>query len=112
MLPLIAFFPKNLNPVECNYEIYNKELLAIIRYFKQWKPELEGTGIPVKIIIDHKSLKYFMITKKLTRRQARWVEFLPEFNFVISYISNKENQKANSLTYYPNDLPSDDNNDW
>ena len=31
----IVYFLKRLNPAECNYEIYNKELLAIIRYFKQ-----------------------------------------------------------------------------
>ena len=35
LLNLIAFFAKNLNPAECNYEIYDKELLAIIQYFKQ-----------------------------------------------------------------------------
>ena len=30
----IVYFSKRLNPAECNYEIYNKELLAIIKYFK------------------------------------------------------------------------------
>ena len=35
LLYLIAFFSKNLNPTECNYEIYDKELLAIIRCFEQ-----------------------------------------------------------------------------
>ena len=53
-----------------------------------------------------------MTTKKLTRRQVCWAEFLSGFNFVISYIPGKENQKADLLTYCPNDLPSDDNNDW
>ena len=52
-----------------------------------------------------------MTTKKLTRRQARWAEFLSGFNFVISYTPGKENQKADSLTRRPNDLPSDDNDD-
>ncbi len=50
-----------------------------------------------------------MTTKKLTRRQACWVEFLSEFNFVISYTPSKENQKVDSLTRRPNNLPSDDN---
>ena len=31
----IVYFLKQPNPAECNYKIYNKELLAIIRYFKQ-----------------------------------------------------------------------------
>ena len=56
LLHPVAFFLKNLNPAECNYEIYNKELLAIIRCFEQWRPKLEGTGVPVKVITDHKNL--------------------------------------------------------
>ena len=111
LLHPVAFFSKNLNPAECNYEIYDKELLAIIRCFEQWRPELEETGVPIKVITDHKSLEYFMTTKKLTRRQARWAEFLSGFNFVISYTPGKENQKADSLTRRPNDFPSSENND-
>ncbi len=108
LLHTVAFFSKNLNPAEYNYKIYDKESLAII---EQWRPELEGTGVLVKVITDHKSLKYFMTTKKLTRRQARQAEFLLRFNFVISYTPGKENQKADSLTRRPNDLSSDDRDD-
>ena len=64
----IAFFAKNQNPANCNYEIYNKELLAIIRCFEQWKPKLKGTEVLIKVITDHKSLEFFIINKKLTRR--------------------------------------------
>lgn len=96
LLHPVAFFSKNLNPAECKYEIY-KKLLAIIRCFEQWRPELEGTGVPKEVIKDHKDLEYFMTTKKLTRRQACWAEFLSGFNFVISYTPGKENQKADSL---------------
>jgi hypothetical protein len=64
----VAYFSKNLTPAECNYEIYDKELLAIIRCFEQWRLELEGTELPVKVLIDYKALKYFITTKKLTRR--------------------------------------------
>ena len=69
LLYAIVFFFKNLN-LACNYEIYNKELLAFIRYFEEWKSKLEGTGVSIKIIINYKSLKYFMTTKKLIKRQA------------------------------------------
>ena len=70
LLHPVAFFSKKLIAAECNYEIYNKELLAIIRCFEQWRPELEGTDMPIQVLTDHKSLEYFMTTKKLTRRQA------------------------------------------
>ena len=35
VLYLIVYFLKQLNPAKYNYKIYNKELLAIIKYFKQ-----------------------------------------------------------------------------
>ena len=92
-------------PAECNYKIYNKELLAIIWCFEKWRPELEGTGLPVNVLTDHKGLEYFMTTKKLTSRQVRWAEFLLEFNFVISYQSGKKNDKADALTRKPNERP-------
>ena len=104
----VAFFLKRMVPVECNYEIYDKELLAIIRCFEEWRPELEGTAMPVKVLTDHKGLEYFMTTKKLTPRQARWAEFLSEFNFVVTYQSGKKNDKADALTRKPNERPISD----
>lgn len=106
----VGFFSKNLNPAVCNYEIYDKELLAVIQYLEQWIPELKVTGAPINIITDDKSLKYFMTTKKLSKRQARLAEFLLGFNFVMSYILSRKNGKAHSLTYRSNDCPADDNN--
>ena len=99
-------------PTECNYKIYNKELLAIIRCFEEWRPELKGTGLPVKVLTNHKDLEYFMSTKKLTPRQVRWAEFLSEFNFVISYQSGKKNNKANVFIKKPNKRPTDDEDEW
>ena len=94
LLHLITFFSKNLNFIEYNYEIYDRKLLAIIRYYEQWRLELEGIGVLVKVIIEHKSLKCFITIKKLTKHQAYWAEFLSEFKFVIFYTTGKENYKA------------------
>ena len=63
--------------------------------------------MPVQVLTDHKDLKYFMTTKKLTPRQARWAELLSEFNFVISYQNGKKNDKADALTQKPGDCPTD-----
>ena len=106
----VAYFSRRMSPAKCNYEIYNKELLAIIWCFKEWKPELEDTELPVKVLTDHKGLEYFMTTKKLTPRQARWAEFLSEYNFIISYQSGKKNEKADALTRKPNERPINENN--
>lgn len=49
----------------------------------------------VKVIISYKSLGFFIITKKITRCQAHRAKFLLGFYFVIFYILDKKNQKAN-----------------
>jgi transposase InsO family protein len=107
----VAFYSKNMAPAECNYEIYDKELLAIIRCLEHWRPELESTDIPIKIFTDHKNLEYFMTTKELTRRQARWAEKLAEFNFKILYQSGAKNHKADALTRMPGYRPDNDEDD-
>jgi RNase H-like domain found in reverse transcriptase len=64
-LCLIAFFSQKLAPAESNYEIYNKELFTIIKYFKQWRLEFKGSLFLIYILIDYKNLQYFITTKQL-----------------------------------------------
>lgn len=104
----VAFFSKRLTPTECNYDIYDKELMAIVRSFEEWRAELEGTGVPVEVISDHKNLQHFMTTKRLSRRQARWSEFLSRFNFKLVYRPGAQGGKPDALTRRSSDLPQDD----
>jgi len=101
----VAYFSFKMLFAECNYEIYDKELLAIIRAFEEWRPELKGTLDPVEIISDHKNLEYFMSIKLLSRRQVRWSEFLSRFNFKIVYRSSELNTRVDALTRRSEDLP-------
>jgi len=71
----VAYFSKKQSPTECNYEIYNKELLAIVRDFEEWRPHLESAPEAIKVLTDHKNLEYFMTTKLLNRRLASWSKF-------------------------------------
>ena len=66
----VAYFFKKHSPAECNYEIYDKKLMTIVRAFEEWCPELKGSPTPVKVITDHKNLEYFMSTKQLSCCQA------------------------------------------
>ena len=68
----VAFLSKSLSPVERNYEIPNKEMLAIVQALEEWRHFLEGTEHQFEIWTDHKNLEYFMTAKKLNRRQAWW----------------------------------------
>jgi hypothetical protein len=61
--------------------------------------------------LSNKSLKYFMITKKLNKRQTKWAKFLIEFDFKIAYQSEKKNDKTNSLIKRLEDRLIDELND-
>lgn len=101
----VAFLSHKMSPAECNYEIYDKELLAIVKAFEEWRFELSGTDDPIQVLSDHQALQTFMTTKRLNRRQARWAEFLSEFNFRIKYRPGKQGTKPDALTRRPGDLP-------
>jgi len=72
----VAFLSKSLNETERNYEIHDKEMLAIVRELEAWRHLLEGMQYKFKIWTDHKNLEYFMKAQKLNWRQARWALYL------------------------------------
>ncbi len=82
---------------ECNYHIYDKKLLVIIRCFKHWRLKLECTELLIQMFIDHQTLKIFMKNKQLTRRQVNYLDILFKFNFQIIFWSGKMNTKVNAL---------------
>ena len=67
----VAFLSKSLNETERNYEIHDKEMLAIIRGLEAWRHLLKGAQYKFEIWTDHKNLEYFMKVQKLNQRQAR-----------------------------------------
>jgi len=85
----MIYYSKNLSLAECNYEIYDKKLLAIIRAFEHWRSELKLTELLIKMFTDHQALTSLMKDKKLSRCQMRWVQKLVDFNFKIMYRSDK-----------------------
>lgn len=101
-----AFFSKKNSPAECNYEIYDKEMLAIIRCLEAWDAELRSVD-HFEIRTDHKNLEYFTTVQKLTERQMRWSLALSKYNFTISYIKGKDNERADALSRREQDMPDD-----
>ena len=73
---------------------------------------LEGSAIPIDVVTDHKNLEYFSTTKVLTRRQARWSEFLSQFNMVIRFRPGKLGTKPDSLTRRWDVYPKEGNSDY
>ena len=93
----VAFRSESMNPAERNYEIYDKELLGIIRALEEYRHYLEGHPIPVEIWSDHLNLTYFRKAQKLTRRQARWSLFMTRFNFILHHRPGKSMLRADPL---------------
>ena len=87
----VAYWSRKCTPAECNYDIHDREMLAIISAMKNWRHYLEGARHPVRILTDHKNLEIFMSTKILNRRQARWAELLADYDFVFEHIPGKKN---------------------
>jgi len=104
VLHSVVYFFKKHNSIECNYKIYNKELMIIVYAFKEWCSELKDFICFVKIIINYKNLEYFMLIKRLSHHQARWSEFLSRFNYCIIYCFNKIDDKLNALTRHSENL--------
>jgi transposase InsO family protein len=100
-----AYFSKRNTPAECNYGIFDKELLAIIRCLKEWESELLSVK-KFRIITDHKNLEYFTTTRRLTERQMRWADILSRFNFTITYRPGKDGTLPDALSRREQDMPN------
>jgi len=94
----VAYISKPLNEAERNYEIHDKEMLAIIRCLEAWRHFLEGAKDQFEIWTDYKNLEYFMKAQKLNRRQARWSLYLSRFDFILKHVAGKSMGRANSLS--------------
>lgn len=93
----IAYLSQAMAPAERNYEIHDKELLAIIRALEEWRHLFLGSPHTLEIITDHKNLEYFTTKKQLNRRQARWSLLLADYNYSLIYRPGKT-QKADGLS--------------
>lgn len=93
-----AFLSKKLSPAERNYDVGNRELLAVKTALEEWRHWLEGTEQPFLVWTDHKNLEYIKSAKRLNSRQARWALFFNRFDFVLSYRPGAKNGKPDALS--------------
>ncbi len=93
-----AFLSHRLSPAERNYDIGNRELLAVKLALEEWRHWLEGSGVPFIVWTDHKNLEYIKTAKRLNSRQARWALFFGRFDFTLSYRPGSKNIKPDSLS--------------
>jgi len=94
----IAFHSRSLLPVEKNYDAHDKELAAVIFGFKCGRPLFLGATHAICIRTDHKNLQYFCNPRKIMGRQARWIEFLQDFDYTLEHIPGSTNTMADLLS--------------
>ena len=94
----IVFLSRTMQAAEQNYEIYDKELLAIVEALAKWRQYLLDAAEPFEVWMDHENLKYFKEPHKLNGQQARWYLKLQDYDFTLKHIPGKMNTKADILS--------------
>jgi hypothetical protein len=97
----VSFLSKKLSDAEFNYDVFDKEMLAIVYALEKWRQFLQGSEFKTTIFSDHQNLSYYTTKVVLNRRQARWALLLKEYDFVIVYRKGTANQKADILSRCP-----------
>jgi hypothetical protein len=98
-----------LKDAQKDYPVHEKEMLAIVRALKKWRSDLLGSEFYV--YTNHRTLENFDTQKDLSRRQARWMEHLSQFDMTIHYIHREDNTMADVLSRLPADTPDEPSED-
>lgn len=104
-----AFYSRKLNAAERNYDVGDRELLAMKAAFEDWRHWLEGAIHSFTVLTDHKNLEYLRTAKRLNPRQARWSLLFTRFHFTVTFRPGSMNTKADALSrQYDHELTSQD----
>ena len=108
----IAYYSATFTPMERNYDIYKRELLAVIKALTHWQPHLAATKDPVTILTNHANLTYWKTPRTINRRVARWFTELQDYHLIIKHVPRKIHAAADMLSRPPGvDKGEDDNTD-
>jgi hypothetical protein len=105
----VGYHSKTFSPAEQNYTIHDKEFLAVIHGLETYRHLLSGTTEPVTVYTDHKNLEYYTHPQNITRRVARLIPHLADYNYVLVHIPGQSN-KADALSRRPDLNPGHDDN--
>ncbi|XP_059437724.1 uncharacterized protein LOC132170646 [Corylus avellana] len=92
----VAYESRKLKEAEQRYSAHEKEMLAVVHCLLVWRVYLLGTKFVVRT--DNAANTFFQTQKKLSAKQARWQEFLQEYDFVWVHKPGKHNQVADALS--------------
>jgi len=108
----IAYYSVMFTSTERNYDIYERELLAVIKALQNWRPHLAWTPHPFTLITNHANLTFWKHPQKVNRRIARWFAELQDYWFKIKHVPGKTHTAADFLSRpFVNDKGEQDNED-
>ena len=84
-----SYLSQLFSSAEQNYNIYDRELLTVIRALKSWQHYLHGSPFPMQDFTDHKNLTYFHFPQTLNCQQACWLIDLADFNLKMIHVPGK-----------------------
>src|SRR6201996_6875418 len=106
----VGFYSSSLTPAERNYDIYDLQLLAIVKALQHWRPLLAGSPYKIKVFSDHMNLQYWRDPQKISRRVAREVLELADYDIEIHHLKGSANGRADALSRRPDyDQGEEDN---
>jgi RNase H-like domain found in reverse transcriptase len=94
----VAYYLATFTETECNYDIYERELLAIIKAITHWRPYLIWTKDPFTILTDHANLLHWKSPCKLNCRTVRWHGEPQDYNFKLQHVPGKLHSAADALS--------------
>src|SRR6266404_2559976 len=86
----IGYYSATLKEAECNYDIYDLELLAIVKALRNWRPFLAGSPHIITVHTDHMNLQYWRQPHKISRCITREVAELAKYNVILQHIPCRE----------------------
>jgi len=96
----VGYYSKALNPAERNYDIWDREFLAVIKALGNWRHILISSPHKIVVWTDHANLQYYCQPQKVNRRVARGINFMAEFSLELKHIAGKKN-RADPLSRRP-----------
>ena len=99
MLCPVAYYSSTFTPAKCNYDIYEREFLGILKALKHFRPHVAAMEIPVTILTDHTNLTHWKATWKVNRCVARWFAKLQDYNLVIKHVPGKIHTAPDMLSW-------------
>ncbi|GFH17889.1 uncharacterized protein HaLaN_14611 [Haematococcus lacustris] len=98
----LAYLSRKLSPAEINYTTGEQEFLSLVTACREWRCYLEG--VPFTLFTDHQPLVALPTQRVLSRRQARWMEFMSRFSYSLVHIAGTVNP-ADPLSRIVHDSP-------